>query len=232
MIRPELVRILDSAFRALAPLMGQLEDLESQQPIMGLGPWQPLTLDYIKRKGSANFFVYNALLSGHHQPRRSSHEILHDLTHGSHRDPLTEAHRIARLGKSLIETVDGLSGLAIFGQPDIQARDWQEMPVSMTAGLDPPNPAQVRCTIWIRPYGKLTRSAMPRIEWWLEQQGAITRSDRIKLTNPQGWQRPLVRPWLAFWADVRIPQAIEDALNARFPHVRVKVLRSWDTGPF
>jgi hypothetical protein len=222
-LEQEVTRVADGVFREVAPFLGQQADLASQLPILGLSHWHPLSLDYVKAKGSAVFFVYSSLRSA--RPRgRTAHEILHGPNRG---DLLAQEH-----GRTLIDTLGELSGTRVFGPASVEVRDWRKLPVTGSPSPAPPDWKQVRFTLLVKPWGKLRKADLPRFERWLVAQGAISDETRIKLTNPAGVQRALLRPWFAWFSDVIIPGAILEALRAKYPNVTLAQIQPFDPGPF
>ena len=216
-LEPLITKSVDSFFQSVVPLLGHLVDLDSQVSIPGLAPWKPLSLAYIKRKANALFFLQTALQSSRPGRHRSVHEL---LTGG---------------GPSLIETLSKNHGFWAFGNTKIRVTDWQDFPVTEFSTFTlPPTVYEVKFHLYIHLWGDLKKADLPRFEQWLERQGIFDHHTFQKLTNPRGVQRPLLRAWLSHYANVVIPDVIEQALNKRYPHkyIVVRVVKPFDTGPF
>lgn len=215
LVTPAVNAAVDNFFRALTPYMGQDEDLASQVRIPGLQPWAPLSLDYAKAKSSAAFYVYTGL-QPNAPPRRRK----------------MPRETLSYQNVSLIKLFQSLSGTQVFGGAIIDLRDWNDQPVTNAKIAPPPSATQIRFTLLVRPWGTLTKSDLHTPERFLQGKGVLTPRAVDKLTNPRGKQRPLIRPWLAYYSDTILPYVIETALSARFGSVTVKLLKPSDPGPY
>ena len=67
-----------------------------------------------------------------------------------------------------------------------------------------------------------------RVENWLLTRGqaGINRQTHHELTNPKGHPRPLIRPWMAYYSQIRAPQLIEAAIKNFKPYGSINVKRN------
>ena len=207
MLEREITSTTDKFFRTGVQYLDKQASLAEQVAVPGLHPWEPLDLAYIKWKASANFFA----LTGH--------GAWPGLSFG---------------GASLIDTLHNVSGTNAFGKAYVEVQGWNGLPLTTRAASFPSSPTQCRLRVILHPWGRMTRLDVFHIEHWLEYRGIISRETRIKLTNPNGPNRPFLRPLMVYYSDVILPAVVQRILCERFAglNVTVKVERPFVAGGF
>ena len=218
-IEGPIAEAVEAFFRNLAGYMGKSLDLYTQlgpdAATIGLHPWNPLTDPYVQQKKTDQFFLYTqapgSALARHHAKRRLSKK---------QRDQL------------LINKFQKISG-DVFGgiETEVTAHDRSILKVvskGRRKAVDPTILGKLRqfydaiptvkllkvsdLTITIRLWAGMTKAEIPAVEEWLKGQGALNDHDVEKLLN-RGLTRPLIRPYMAFYSLVLVPQLIRGALK-------------------
>ena len=197
---------MDNFFRSLVRLMGNTRDLWEQT--RAGAPWQNLSKSYVKRKGSAAFYIYTGLgrkVNGAAAQRRGL-----DSSRASS-SPVVNA--------TLIKSLARLSGNRAFGRVIVSngtagsfgsQRDERKTRADIVSALQ----SGRKTTIFtIRLWTALPGNDFATVETFLQRQGLISQSNRDKLVSrstPRGQRpkphRPLIQPYMAHYARTVLPQ--------------------------
>jgi len=226
-LKPAIDDLVDNFFRTLVTHMGKTQSLKEQVPdVPGARDWNPLGEKYVRRKGTAAFWIYTLSPKVTRDRNTAAKKLRGNARKAFKRDVEQSTQN------TLINTLGRMSGTATFGETKVTIKppgeaeyEWKsgtrkqftkrkgqitgvkKVPVYSTiSALD----VKINIQLW----SAMRTRDRAHVENWLLTRGqvGISRQTHHELTNPKGHPRPLIRPWMAYYSGVRVPDLIKAAI--------------------
>lgn len=251
LIQGPIDEAVDEFFLSLSGYMGSEEDptAEWTSSAQRWQPWPALDQDYVKRKGTAAFWLFS--LAFRTQVKSTKHLKGSTGVRNAFMAKLNAQHKQP---DPLIQYFERKSGLSTFGgaevtidrnltskevEPllaqgfygpvrtvvgkktgDIAGRRVRKIkPFQQSFYTQPLNFAALKVVFNVRLWSKFSQASLTHIDETLLASGGLTEKQYVKLRG-HVHHRALIRPFMAFYSVVVIPAVIQQVLTAHYSQVK------------